>query len=371
MIANPHRRSLIALCMLLVTVARTTSAQTVPASPLPESVPPPYPDAALAAGIEGMVRYRATIGVDGTVKSVEILEVPAKGYGFEDVVRRTVSGWRFRPATSGGAPVESVVETASQFVPTLPGEFVFPVTPADAWTAMQAIAQELKLGSETLEKAQHVLVSRSVPYRDSVYPKPDALGLPPGVKMEEIQWHLAAPPGFTTARVAIAAVTIVRRSDGLRFTHYRDEALTYWFLARLAERLGHAPEALAASPTRRGLQSPPEPSDPGRRECPATPMLPTPTTIPKEAAMPKALSRVQPIYPRRMAENLTQATVPVSAVVTEHGTMSDLSVANAKAPEELKVAAITAASLWRFVPLKLDGCAALINVTLQMSFGFR
>jgi len=363
-------RYVMALSVALVMVTSVASAQTVPASPFPESVPPAYPDAALAAGIEGAVKYRATVGVDGTVKSVEILDVPAKGYGFEDVVRRTVGGWRFKPATAAGVAVESVVESAAQFTPTLTGEFVFPVTSDDAWTAMHAIARELKLGSEKLEKTEHMLVTRSVPYRDDVFPKTDALGLPPGVKMEEIQWHLAAPPGFIKARVAIAAVTVVRRSDGLRFTHYRDEALTYWIVARLAERLGHAPEALAANPSRRGLQSPPEPSALGGRECPSTPLL-VASKLPTGAVPPKALSIVQPVFPRLMVARLAQAKVLVTGVLTEQGTMAELSVTSMDAPEELKIAAVTAASLWHFVPAKLDGCAALFKITVETTFRVR
>lgn len=102
---------LASLAVLLSFVAHAdVQAQTVPPRPLPDAVPPEYPDAALNAGIEGPVSYRAMVGADGTVKSVEILKVPATGYGFEDAVRRAVIDWTFAPATSAG----SLTSTANE-----------------------------------------------------------------------------------------------------------------------------------------------------------------------------------------------------------------------------------------------------------------
>lgn len=133
-------------CAVSLAAVPAAHAQTVPPRPLAGSVPPPYPDAALVAGIEGSVTYRALVGADGIPKSVDIADVPAKGYGFEDAVRRAVGAWRFAPATADGVPVEGVYEAVAPFTPVLPGEFVFPVTPVAAWVAVQAFARELKLG---------------------------------------------------------------------------------------------------------------------------------------------------------------------------------------------------------------------------------
>lgn len=209
-------------------------------------------------------------------------------------------------------------------------------------------------------------------YQKGGYPPAEDLGLPPGVKIETIEWHLWVPPGFTNARVAVAAVTQVRRSDGQAFTRYHDAVLSRWFVAKLSERLGHAPVPLAAGPTRRYAQSPLDPDAwPGTVACANVPRPPISLkSAGPNARRPQLLSRVLPIYPRGAMNAREQGTVMVSAVVTEHGTLSDLSVGGGLS-EEMRLASVTAASLWRFAPATLDGCPTAATVTIEMSFHIR
>lgn len=67
---------------------------------------PPYPDFERDAGREDVVKLRVRIGVDGRVKQVELL-------GGRDSFARSATAhalakWRFKPATRGGVPEESL-----------------------------------------------------------------------------------------------------------------------------------------------------------------------------------------------------------------------------------------------------------------------
>jgi protein TonB len=70
-----------------------------------DALQPPYPPSAIRAGIEGSVRVRALIGVDGRVKAIEILKSPSDALS-EATRRQALSRWRFKPATRDGIPVE-------------------------------------------------------------------------------------------------------------------------------------------------------------------------------------------------------------------------------------------------------------------------
>ncbi len=76
--------------------------------------PPGYPEKARKYGIRGLVRVVLTVGLDGSVKSVEFLETPGD-YGFEEAVREALSKWRYEPAMAGGVPVEQRIEQPFQF----------------------------------------------------------------------------------------------------------------------------------------------------------------------------------------------------------------------------------------------------------------
>ncbi len=67
---------------------------------------PDYPGAELRQEIEGLVKVRVLIGVDGRIKAVERLASPTAGL-FEATRRHALSKWRFKPATRDGIPVES------------------------------------------------------------------------------------------------------------------------------------------------------------------------------------------------------------------------------------------------------------------------
>jgi uncharacterized protein (TIGR02246 family) len=66
---------------------------------------PEYPDAANDKMIVGDVVFRAKLNADGSVESVDVIQVPEKGLGFEESVKKTVMDWKFEPATDGTNPI--------------------------------------------------------------------------------------------------------------------------------------------------------------------------------------------------------------------------------------------------------------------------
>lgn len=69
---------------------------------------PPYTKEARAAKFSGTVLVEGTVGVDGKITHVRILESP--GLGLDEVVRKTLEKWKCSPATGpNGKPVPVIV----------------------------------------------------------------------------------------------------------------------------------------------------------------------------------------------------------------------------------------------------------------------
>lgn len=363
--------------MLRVTAFLTTAAlwsagvvwsQDVAARPSAGSVGPTYPPAAAAAGVEGTAVYRAEVAATGKVQSVKVLDVPREGVGFEEAIERAVSTWRFVPASKDGLAVAGTYEGSHDFAPILEGEVVFPVSPEEAWIAARAVITELELEAETLREPEHVLVTRPSRYRAAIFPSKDELALADGVTIEEVQWHVAVAPSFTKARVAIAGVAYLRRG-GDSFVMYNEPHLGAWMTARLAARLGQRGIALSAKPARRTQQSPAVARCADR---PIDPLVSPEATHESKTVSPVVLSRVAPLYPRRLLERVKEGTVTLQATVTEHGTLEGVQLVSPRnPPREFVTASLAAASLWRFAPATLDECPIRLDVTLQMKFALR
>ncbi|MBT3471547.1 MAG: energy transducer TonB [Gammaproteobacteria bacterium] len=75
---------------------------------------PKYPLKARRKGMEGVVTLQVEVSVLGEPSEISILN--SSGYRLLDrEARRTVSRWRFHPATQGGQPVTSLVEVPIRF----------------------------------------------------------------------------------------------------------------------------------------------------------------------------------------------------------------------------------------------------------------
>nr|WP_320114095.1 TonB family protein [uncultured Desulfuromonas sp.] len=84
-----------------------------PLTPLAQS-PFIYPLRAKRLGIEGWVKVKLLISIEGTVEQVHILEAEPVDM-FEATVERGIRRWRFTPGTVQGQPVRSWVVTTIRF----------------------------------------------------------------------------------------------------------------------------------------------------------------------------------------------------------------------------------------------------------------
>jgi protein TonB len=70
------------------------------------NIPPGYPHTSAALGEQGLVVVRMTIGADGLVSAVDLLQT--SGYPrLDEAALAAIAKWRFTPAVVNGAPVES------------------------------------------------------------------------------------------------------------------------------------------------------------------------------------------------------------------------------------------------------------------------
>jgi protein TonB len=80
---------------------------------LVRGLPPQYPDAARADGIEGDVLLEIVVGVSGAVESARI--VRGVGHGLDEAALRSVHQFRFAPAIRGSRPVRVRMDWSVQF----------------------------------------------------------------------------------------------------------------------------------------------------------------------------------------------------------------------------------------------------------------
>ncbi len=85
------------------------------AQPRPVStLPPVYPYRARQRGLEGWVRLKFLVRVDGTVGQVEVLDAQPAGL-FEEAVLATVPRWKYEPGRIDGRAVNSWVLKVVRF----------------------------------------------------------------------------------------------------------------------------------------------------------------------------------------------------------------------------------------------------------------
>jgi len=94
-----------------VATPETVSGETM-AKRIVTKVDPVYPEAARAAGTEGMVVLDAVIAPDGSVKSLRPLSGPDL---LAQSATEAVRGWKFEPYLSSGSPVEVETTIAVEF----------------------------------------------------------------------------------------------------------------------------------------------------------------------------------------------------------------------------------------------------------------
>lgn len=72
---------------------------------LPGRVTPEYPLIAVHSRSEGEVLLHAIIGIDGSVRSIEVIQAPNPDLGFSQAAIEAVSRWNYRPGRLQDRPV--------------------------------------------------------------------------------------------------------------------------------------------------------------------------------------------------------------------------------------------------------------------------
>lgn len=112
------------------TAGEAGPTEAPPPEPLPltegpsllDFVEAPYPEAALAAGVQGEVRLFIEIDAEGKVTRVDVQEEPTipgeagpQTLGFGESARLAAQGWTFSPARDASGPVPVAIEFAYRF----------------------------------------------------------------------------------------------------------------------------------------------------------------------------------------------------------------------------------------------------------------
>lgn len=250
---------------------------------------------------------------------------------------------------------------------TIQGEAIYPKPAAEVWHQAKALLQDLKFRTEKDDKNNQVFVTQWRNYDPAVLPDVGTLGLDPRDRVKNMQLHLTVSPDHEPARIAVGSIVELERREASRTTSvmgYRVRAIEDWFLVKLDERMGAKHEPLAKDFNARVEQA--------TRLGGST----KPCTVPERRAgakptAPVRISEVRPIFP---AEGYSSGpkVINVQGVVTEHGTLIDLTIADAS-PQfaHFQSSARGAASLWRFRPSVYEGCPIVVFLTVRVNYTLR
>ena len=95
-------------------VAKVAEGDAIVDAVLVNQVKPRYPTAAMRANQEGWVDIEMTVGTDGTVSNVTVLDSQPR-HVFDRSATDAVSRWEFKPATRNGEPMVVTLRRRLQF----------------------------------------------------------------------------------------------------------------------------------------------------------------------------------------------------------------------------------------------------------------
>jgi TonB family protein len=367
--------------VLLAAVATPKAATQLAEAPvLIDRVDPIFPAAARAAGVEGDVRFRASIDASGRVEQVHVQSVPEPGLGFEDAVRAAVSRWRFTPGRLRGVPTPSEYEGVLEFTLTLRGQAMLSASSSDTWKAVRALAGMLRIPIEKADDAAQLLTSRATRYSTLRLPA-STVDPPAGFAPDRVTLYVYVTPGMEPARVSVGSIMrlwAVARDDGRTLVSYGHDAIARWFLSELARYMGVQMETLSASAERRAAQSrklmPAGLSDPCTTAPAGLVRMPRPdeTHTPVLTRPRPLVHDIKPTYPADQLEARKSARILFRGEITEHGTLINPPMTEpVDAPASFVSAAQLAFGLWRFTPGETQGCPVRVDASFESSFVLR
>jgi TonB family protein len=128
---------LLALVVAVSGTAPELKGQTEAGGSLASAVPPAYPVAAKAAGIEGKVVLKGVIGTDGKMRDLRVVKGPDE---LRQAAIDAVMRWVYHPYTHDGALVEVATTVTVNF--TMGGKKEKAIAQAAAQAALAKAASE-------------------------------------------------------------------------------------------------------------------------------------------------------------------------------------------------------------------------------------
>jgi len=339
----------------------------LPPEPYPDNPEPSYPSLALEAGVEGTVRYEASVSAAGRVEALAVLEVPREGLGFEDAVKATVSKWRFSPAIENGQPLASKYSGIASFRVNRPFDQarIYPRSAADVWGVLLQVFDELEIGIGRMNEQSGFAVTKAL--EQTV-----AKGIDPGFVGESIRLQLFIPKFTEPARVHLRSF-VTSGTTGEQLGADPDGAQDV-FARRVFEvldgRLGVKGEGIPNDPERRRVRARDLGGQAGLFTCldevgdRAEARLPA-ISVSFPVRIPESL--VRPYYPE---DGLGQeVTLVFETTLSEDGLPEEMNLVRATSPNPaFEREARRAVSLWRYRPAMQGGCPVAVTFTIVVEF---
>jgi TonB family protein len=311
-------------------------AETPQLKPLRGRAACAYPPLAASNLVAGPVLFVAQVRPNGSVKSVDLRQVPAKGLGFEEAVRGCVLRWRFEPIVGKGGlrqyegEIRYRIASANEAsVRALLEAF------ASAWNAKNAEAIGALAGAEQQREGR-------------------GAGSPPSLveqfagERAAADWNMELEPAFQHIQFLRPDVAVVRqlfhreRPSGARGPAKRESSL----LEATARKRGDSWTLLAWYP----LTGPPSTGRwlfPGIEE-------------------PRKVKHVEPIYPDLALKAPVSAIVTLEAEVDASGHVAAVRIVRGGRPFD--DAAIRAVRQWEYAPTLLEGVPIPIVIRVDVPF---
>ncbi len=329
-----------AACMVMLALLSSPVPAEADAPPplkrLPGNIACAYPRLAESNLVAGPVLFVAQVRPGGSVQSVDVRRVPAKGLGFEEAVRDCVLGWRFKPfvGKGGARPYAGEIRYRIAAADEVAIRSVLEAF-ASAWNARSAEAIGALTGAEQ-------------------QPEVAGTGSPPAplehfaAERAAADWNMELEPAiqhiqFLRPDVAVVSQLFNReRPAGLGGPAKRESSL----LEATARKQGDSWRLLAWYP----LAGPPSPGRwlfPGIEE-------------------PRKLTHVDPISPDLVLKAPLSAIVTLEARVDASGHVAAVRVLRGGRPFD--DAAMRAVRQWEYAPTLLDGVPIPVVIRVDVMF---
>lgn len=245
--------------------------------------------------------------------------------------------------------------------PNTPGlEFrrQFTVSRAVAWEQIYGLVRELKLGVETEDEHNGLLITDWVKLNASEG-RPD---LPSGKRKEgftrgQFKLNVFVSPMHEPAVVQINAIVRLENYFGERSVALGDGMTEQWFFHCLEQRLGEEGRLYTRS------------SAACQPVAPATTTSePTKGNETAGITAPELLYKATPIYPFADRTEKNGGPVILRVIVDELGTVNTIKVLKEPSGHQMTAAAAQAVRLWRYRPGLRRGCPILTFVIVTVNF---